>query len=359
MTLARSTKKRSVTDIQTPVAYIRVSSDEQADADRDSLPAQRKAIEAYCKTRGWQIARWYEDAGVSAHTDNIKKRPAFHQMIIDLRERRIEAEVIVTHTLDRFARNLSLAITTLAEMSSLGITYSSITESDFDHANPDQRMHLQILAMFAEYFSEKLSQHTKKGKRGRADAGLYNGDLPYGYRNPDAGTIRSGAGIFNSATPVAAPDEAAMVVLAFERYVQGASHTSDNDIAKLLNARGARTRNAFADGGRAFSKDTINKLLQNPFYAGWVLQPTGEGSTNRAKDALKIRGKHNAIISDDLFEAAQRVRASRAPHRAVKPQPERMKAVYPLAGLVVCQEAIFTLSLAGESAAGTACSRVG
>jgi DNA invertase Pin-like site-specific DNA recombinase len=44
----------------------------------------------------------------------------------------VQAQVIVTYTLDRFARNLMLAINTLREMNQLGIIYSSVTESDFD-----------------------------------------------------------------------------------------------------------------------------------------------------------------------------------------------------------------------------------
>jgi DNA invertase Pin-like site-specific DNA recombinase len=148
------------------VAYVRVSSDEQADADRYSLSQQRRAIEAYCTNRGWMIVAWYADEAVSAKTENIKKRPDLHKMITDLQDGRVEAQVIVTHTLDRIARNLLLAINTLRDMSRLGIIYSSVTESDFDYSNPDKRMHLQILAMFAEYFSEKLSQHTSKASVG-------------------------------------------------------------------------------------------------------------------------------------------------------------------------------------------------
>jgi hypothetical protein len=45
-------KARSSRAVQSAVAYIRVSSDEQAREDRYSLPQQRKAIEAYCRQRG-------------------------------------------------------------------------------------------------------------------------------------------------------------------------------------------------------------------------------------------------------------------------------------------------------------------
>jgi DNA invertase Pin-like site-specific DNA recombinase len=209
-------------------------------------------------------------------------------MLDDLREGRVRADVIVTHTLDRYSRNMVVALTTLAEMDARGITYSSVTESDFDYSNPDKRLHLSILAMFAEYFSEKLSQHTRKGKKERVANGLPNGDMPYGYANPDAGTERSGAGIFNVTVPVQVPEEAAHVRRAFELYATGSF--TDLQIAKMLNAAGSRTRNKRADGPRPWSKDTVTALLTNPFYAGWVTY-RGKG-VSRSAPGERTKGKH-------------------------------------------------------------------
>jgi site-specific DNA recombinase len=320
-------------EIHSAVAYVRVSSEEQADAARYSLPQQRKSIEAYCKSRGWQIAEWYADEGVSAKTDNIKKRPAFHRMITDLQEGRVQAQVIVTHTLDRFARNLMLAINTLKDMSKLGIIYSSVTEADFDYANPDKRMHLQILAMFAEYFSEKLSQHTIKGKRGRHESGLLNGDLPYGYQNPNAGTELSSSGVYNSDVPVQVEREAEAVQLAFSWYAD--EQLSDAKIAKRLNELGYRMRSKRHPAGCSFSKDTITAMLTNPTYAGWVTRTAG-WSSNRAVDAERVPGRHAPIVEQLLFDRVQAARKGRRPEHQNKAQFEQMKGTYPLAGLVVC-----------------------
>ncbi len=43
-------------------------------------------------------------------------------------------------------------------------------------------LQLTILAAFAAYFSDMLAKHTSKGKGERAAKGLYNGDVPFGYR---------------------------------------------------------------------------------------------------------------------------------------------------------------------------------
>jgi hypothetical protein len=127
-------------------------------------------------------------------------------------------------------------------------------------------MHLQILAMFAEYFSEKLSQHAIKGKRGRHEAGLPNGDLPCGYKNPDARAERSGSGVYNSSVPVAVDMEAEAICLAFGWYAT--DHLSDAKIAKRLNEQGYRMRSKWRPEGGPFTKDTIHRPADESVLCG-------------------------------------------------------------------------------------------
>jgi DNA invertase Pin-like site-specific DNA recombinase len=295
------------------VAYTRVSTEEQAKDDHYSLDQQRKAIEAYCAARGWQIVRWYADEGVSAKTDDIHKRPGFHAMVTDLLDGSVGANVVVTHMLDRFARNVALALNTLKDLADRGILYSSVTESDFDYTDPDKRLHLQILCMFAEYFSAKLAQHTRKGKKGRAEAGLPNGIAPYGYRTPtatpDEKKGRGGA----KGIPQIVPEEAEAVRLAFELYAGG--QFGDGKVAHALNDRGYRIRSKWHPEGWRFTKDAVSAMLLNCFYAGWVVQPTEEATSwvNRSRVAPKVRGLHEPIISQELYDTVQRVRAIRGP----------------------------------------------
>ena len=63
------------------VAYIRVSSQDQVDGH--SLEAQIRAIQEYCRSRGWELVAVYREEGKSAHTDSIAKRPRFRQLLDD------------------------------------------------------------------------------------------------------------------------------------------------------------------------------------------------------------------------------------------------------------------------------------
>lgn len=308
-------RRRLAQDLRYAIAYIRVSGDEQAKGDRWSLEAQRKEIQRYCAQRGWTLVAIYEDAGHSAKGGDIAKRPAFRRMLDDIMGIEgkdgnranpcVQCDVVVTHTLDRYARNLVVALTTLGELHDHGITYSSVTESDFDYSDPDRRLHLQILAMFAEYFSEKLSVHTSKGKKERAGSGLYNGDVPYGYENPDRGTDKSGPGINNSTVPVPVLAQTEAVRRAFELYATGLH--SDLRVAKTLNAEGHRMVSKAHPDGYPFTKDTLTALLQNRFYIGKVTY-CGGGTRRRHGGASEVDGRHEPIIDPDLFAKAQEAR---------------------------------------------------
>ena len=78
-------------------AYVRVSHEEQV--DNYSLPAQRRAIEGYCAARGWRVADWYTDAGISAHTEEIRRRPAFAWLLGDAEAGAFD--VVLVHKGDR------------------------------------------------------------------------------------------------------------------------------------------------------------------------------------------------------------------------------------------------------------------
>ena len=93
------------------LAYIRVSSLDQVDGH--SLEAQIRAIREYCRSRGWELVAIYREEGKSADTDSIAKRPKFRQLLDDCAKRLFD--IVVVHTLDRWARNVKVA------MDSMGI----------------------------------------------------------------------------------------------------------------------------------------------------------------------------------------------------------------------------------------------
>ena len=56
-------------------AYIRVSTEKQAEEDKVSFGEQQKDIQAYCDSKGYTVVKEYQDLGSRAS----KRRPAFQK----------------------------------------------------------------------------------------------------------------------------------------------------------------------------------------------------------------------------------------------------------------------------------------
>ena len=203
--------------------------------------------------------------------------------------------VLVFHT-SRFARNQVEARRykqLLRER--LGIRVVSVTQPmGEDPTDPSAFLAESIHEMFDEYYSVSLSFWTRSGltregtpraPRGHASRGATCATPP-------------------PSSPCPTPSARRCVLELFERYATG--QESDRTLAAWLNAKGARTAR-----NRPFGKDTVREMLCNAAYAGYV---TGLRSKDRS-----IRGLHEPIVSEELFDRVQEVRAWRT--RVVKPGP--------------------------------------
>lgn len=278
--------------VRRAVLYVRYSSEMQRDGW--SAEAQLADLRRYCEAHGWQIVAEFIDEAKSAKTD---QRPEFQQALATIRDGR--ATIMVVHKLDRFSRNMEDTFRLVNEFDARGAGLVC-TQQGIDTTNPiSGKIVLAVLAALAEAYLDNLSEETAKGKRARVEAGLPNGDLTYGYANPDAGTEASGAGINNATIPVVVPARAAVVRQAFAQYATG--QQSHARIAQALNNAGHRMVSKKHPEGYPWTKDTVTALLGNRFYLGQV----------RYGDVW-LPGKHEAIIDQEVFDAVQAVHARKA-----------------------------------------------
>jgi site-specific DNA recombinase len=68
---------------------------------------------------------------------------------------RREADVVIVHTLDRWARNVLVTLTAFKTLGDAQCAFVSLSES-IDYTTPDGRIFLIMLAAFAQYFSDSL-----------------------------------------------------------------------------------------------------------------------------------------------------------------------------------------------------------
>ena len=118
--------------------------------------------------------------------------------------------------------------------------------------------------------------------------------------------------------------EAAAVHLMFETYATG--QHSDQAIADLLYAHGYLTRR-----GKRFTAATVADILRNPFYIGKAVYQRRHGKYNEIYE-----GTHEPLISQELWDRCQEVRAQRhSASRAVQ-KPFRIYLLGNLAHCSVC-----------------------
>ena len=128
--------------------YARVSTH-----DQQSLGMQVDAMIAYIKDRGWTVTKQIEDIGSGA------KERAGRALLLKAARRR-EVDVIVVWRLDRWGRSVADLMTTLRELTGLGVGFVSLTEA-LDLTTPTGRAMAGMLAIFAEFEREILRERVK------------------------------------------------------------------------------------------------------------------------------------------------------------------------------------------------------
>ena len=285
--------------------YTRISSELQSDGH--SLDAQATACEHLCAERGWQVVARYSDVA-SGRTTN---RPQFKAMLADAE--RGMFDVIVVHKLDRFSRSTVDTLRMLSHLDTKKVSFIAATEQ-FDFTTPIGKASLTMLAAVSQYFIDNLATEVAKGKRARATKGLWNSMLPFGYA---VAYMKDGG----DGKPQPDPTSAPAVRMAFEQYALGIY--SDLDIAKMLNEKGFRPQGRGKRGLQLWSKDSVRFMLMNSFYAGDI----------RYHDE-SMQGKHEPLITHELFEQCQQVRVARRPRYGCTATSG--SKIYPLSGLARC-----------------------
>lgn len=131
-------------------SYARVSTH-----DQQTLGLQVEAMMAYIRGRGWDVAKQVEEVGSGA-----RERPGRDGLLKAARRR--EVDVIVVWRLDRWGRSVADLMTTLRDLTELGVGFVSLTEA-LDLTTPTGRAMAGMLAVFAEFEREVLRERVRAG----------------------------------------------------------------------------------------------------------------------------------------------------------------------------------------------------
>lgn len=295
-------------------AYIRVSTHMQEELSPD---AQKKLILERAKADNILIPPEYIylEKGISGK--RADRRPEFQRMIATAKQKPSPFSAIYVWKFSRFARNQEESILYKGLLrKQCGVEVISVSEPLID--GPFGSLIERIIEWMDEYYSIRLSGEVTRGMMEKAQRGGYLARPPLGYRIEQS-----------KQPPVVVEDEARIVRLIFDKYVNDGM--SLFQLARFLNARGLKTSH-----GKSFEPRGLEYIIQNPVYCGYVRWNRTCNETKEVKDQeewIVRKGSHQPIISEEIFQAAQKRWESEYHPRGARPS-----ATYKhwLSGLVKC-----------------------
>ena len=314
--LGGDAKKTSTTKVLRVAAYCRVSTD--SDAQLESLDAQKTHYENYINGReDWEFAGLYFDEGISG--TKKEKRPALLQMIADCKAGKID--FVITKSISRFARNTTDCLEMVRKLLELDIPIY-FEKENLNTSSMESELFLAILSSMAEGESTSISENNKWSIQRRFKNGTFKLSYPpYGYD-------------WDGEQMVINPEQAETVRWIFEQVLSG---KGTHAIADELNENGIPTKK----GGR-WTPTTVRGMISNEKYTGDVIfQKTYTDSQfNRhvnygQKDQYAMADHHEAIVSREVFEAANALVEQRGKEKGVIKGSEKYQSRYCFSGKIV------------------------
>ena len=278
--------------------YMRVSTSMQVEGY--SLEAQKERLTKFADFQHMEIVREYCDAGKSGK--NITGRPEFTQMLQDVANDRDGVKYILVFKLSRFGRNAADVLNSLQYIQDFGVNLICV-EDGIDSSKDSGKLTITVLSAVAEIERENILVQTMEGRKQKAREGKWNGgQAPFGYnldKENDTITID--------------PEDAEVVRIIFQKYVH--EDMGLDSICNYLNKHGYTKKKTRAQENNYFTRTFLARILDNPVYVGKIAY--GKSTTEKVKgtrdqyhrvkvdNPLIAEGKHDAIISDELWEAAQ------------------------------------------------------
>ena len=276
--------------------YARKSTEDD-DKQVMSIPAQLVELREFASRENLEILEEFQESK-SAKSPG---REVFGRMM--MRIERGEANGVIAWHPDRLARNSIDGGRIIYAVDTSRIIALRFPTFWFE-PTPQGLFMLQVAFGQSKYYSDNLSENTKRGMRQKLRRGEWLTKAPFGYTN-------------NPKTRNIEPDavKSRIIVKAYEEYAKG-TYTLVS-MAQFLSDHGITTK-----AGTPVGKASVKRILTNRAYLGFTLHH-GE----------YFPGSFAPILSPRQFEAVQKILASRE-HRRRRQQ----KHDFPFTNLFRCGE---------------------
>lgn len=266
--------------IAPPIKYCLYArkSTEQDELQALSIESQVKEMQTLAERDGLEIIEIKRE---SHSAKDSGERPVFSQMLSEIRKGQYNG--ILAWGPDRLARNAG-DLGSIVDMIDQGKIVEIRTFSQKFTNSPAEKFLLMILGSQAKLENDNKGESVKRGLRAKAQMGWRPGMPPIGYLF-DRGAKKGERKILLD------PKRAPTVRKMFEQVAN--DEWNGHDVLRWFRKNDFCTR---TNGKMYLSRIYI--MLRDPFYYGRFEYPLGSGQW--------YDGKHDPIISHDLFETVQR-----------------------------------------------------
>ena len=233
--------------------YARYSSDKQREA---SIEDQIRLCEERAAREGWKAVQSYTDHAISGAS---LMRPGIQALMQDAQSRKFD--LLLTESLDRISRDQEDIAGVYKRLRFAGVQILTLSEG------PVSELHIGFKGTMGALYLKDLADKTRRGLRGRVEAGKSGGGNSYGY---DVVVKFTAAGAPERGDRRINEKEAAIVRHIFTAYAAGQSPKA---IAHALNRQKVP-----GPSGEGWAPSTINGnwrrgtgILNNELYIGRIV----------------------------------------------------------------------------------------
>lgn len=280
--------------------YSRVSTSEQSEHGYSVKEQEQVLIKEVVKNFPGYDYETYTDSGISGK--NIEGRPAMKRLLQDVKDNKIE--MVLSWKLNRISRSMRDVFNIIHEFKEHDVGYKSISEN-IDTSNASGEVLVTMFGLIGSIERSTLISNVKMSMNAKARSGEAITGRVLGYKLS-----------FNPLTQkndlVIEENEANIVREIFDLYLN--HNKGFKAITTILNKKGYRTINK-----NPFSVFGVKYILNNPVYKGfvrfnnhqnWSVQRrSGKSDEN---DVILVKGKHEAIISEEVFDQVHEKLASKS-----------------------------------------------
>ena len=316
--------------------YERLSRDDEMQGESNSITNQKKYLEDYAVQHGFGNIQHFSDDGYSGTNFN---RPAFNSLLTEIEAGRVGT--VIVKDMSRFGRNyLQVGFYTEMMFPKKNVRFIA-ANNGVDSANPADNDFTPFLNIMNEWYAKDTSKKIKAVFKAKMrDGKRVSGAVPYGYyRKPE-----------DKQTLYVDELSASVVRRIFQLACDGMGATA---IADTLSEDKILTPSAYARQNHpedcqctnyhdsyTWNATTVGYILNRREYLGHTVlgKTTRDNFKTKRKrianedELLVFYNTHEAIIDQETYDKAQRMR------KRVSPRRNSEKPAHRLSGLLYCAD---------------------